>query len=382
MADKKAQLKELMRMGQMKKQNDSKHLKQERINSPLARYNNIGQLICIICNEVLKAEALWVPHCAGKVHKEILERLKQKNKEKQLSAQPISEKREQQLSATEINNSGSDGNETIDSIGLVEDYDKEEGKSLTKQEKLQLFKRIEEEEKTIYSTETMDTKSTIESSRKEGNSGCPQYQSEQVQEKRGIPQIQQIIQRAPTVSKSTVEDKPLPDNKKRSNDFPLSKLPSNFFDKTPTPIPKEDSKSISPSPSSTDSTQEFSKRQKIENISISSGDQNNAITNENTQELGQISTFEDAVHGREKVEEDESEEINLEYEKVMEEQRRKLEMIRNNKMRLKELRGKEAQEVKEKKKKMSEILPVQEEYTTSDQEDEFLFNWRLKGAVL
>jgi len=71
---------------------------------------------------------------------------------------------------------------------------------------------------------------------------------------------------------------------------------------------------------------------------------------------------------------------------VIEEQKRKLEMIRNNKMRLKELRGKEAQEVKEKKKKkkkkMSEILPVQEEYTTNDQEDEFLFNWRLKGAVL
>lgn len=56
---------ELRRLMQLKKATSAK-----RINHPLAKYNNLDQLSCIICTKVLKDDSLWNPHLQSKKHKE------------------------------------------------------------------------------------------------------------------------------------------------------------------------------------------------------------------------------------------------------------------------------------------------------------------------
>lgn len=52
--------------------------KSQRINSAFARYNSIGQLSCIICNQSIKNELLWNKHLVSKMHLE--NKIKLKNK--------------------------------------------------------------------------------------------------------------------------------------------------------------------------------------------------------------------------------------------------------------------------------------------------------------
>lgn len=49
---------------------------QKRIESPLAKYNSIGQLTCIICNQVVKSELIWNAHLNSKQHLENKNKLK------------------------------------------------------------------------------------------------------------------------------------------------------------------------------------------------------------------------------------------------------------------------------------------------------------------
>nr|XP_027205965.1 zinc finger protein 830-like [Dermatophagoides pteronyssinus] len=51
-----------------------------RIDSPLARYDDRGQLWCRICNQIINTEFLWSTHLIGKSHKKKIEELKQKSK--------------------------------------------------------------------------------------------------------------------------------------------------------------------------------------------------------------------------------------------------------------------------------------------------------------
>nr|XP_046915497.1 zinc finger protein 830-like [Dermatophagoides farinae] len=51
-----------------------------RIDSPLARYDERGQLWCRICNQIINNELLWSTHLIGKSHKKKVEELKQKSK--------------------------------------------------------------------------------------------------------------------------------------------------------------------------------------------------------------------------------------------------------------------------------------------------------------
>lgn len=44
---------------------------QTKINSPLARYNALGQLSCQLCKVPVKSEALWEAHIQTKQHKEV-----------------------------------------------------------------------------------------------------------------------------------------------------------------------------------------------------------------------------------------------------------------------------------------------------------------------
>ncbi|CAF5133599.1 unnamed protein product, partial [Rotaria magnacalcarata] len=64
-ADTKAKLRELM-----------KQEKQKRIDSPLAKYTNTGQLYCALCNQNLTSETFWKAHVNGRDHKQKLVELK------------------------------------------------------------------------------------------------------------------------------------------------------------------------------------------------------------------------------------------------------------------------------------------------------------------
>ena len=55
-------------------------LESKKIESPLAKYNSIGQLTCIVCNQVVKSELLWNAHINTKAHLENKAKLKSKLK--------------------------------------------------------------------------------------------------------------------------------------------------------------------------------------------------------------------------------------------------------------------------------------------------------------
>ena len=51
-------------------------LTSKRIESPLAKYNPIGQLTCLVCNQVVKSENLWNAHLNSKTHLDNKNKLK------------------------------------------------------------------------------------------------------------------------------------------------------------------------------------------------------------------------------------------------------------------------------------------------------------------
>jgi zinc finger protein 830 len=53
----------------------------KKIESPLAKYNDLGQLTCILCKSVVKSESVWNVHINAKQHRENVE-LAKKLKEK------------------------------------------------------------------------------------------------------------------------------------------------------------------------------------------------------------------------------------------------------------------------------------------------------------
>ncbi|XP_032895577.1 zinc finger protein 830 [Amblyraja radiata] len=50
-----------------------------RIESPLAKYNSLGHLSCVVCSIPIKNELLWQTHILGKQHKENLEKRRNTN---------------------------------------------------------------------------------------------------------------------------------------------------------------------------------------------------------------------------------------------------------------------------------------------------------------
>lgn len=68
----------------------------KRIESPLAKYNRLGQLSCALCNAPVKSELLWQTHVLGKQHREKVADLKGSKEAPQgpsASAEPQSAKR-------------------------------------------------------------------------------------------------------------------------------------------------------------------------------------------------------------------------------------------------------------------------------------------------
>lgn len=52
--------------------------KPQKINSVFAKYNSIGQLSCIICNQIIKSDHLWNKHLISKTHLENKKKFKKK----------------------------------------------------------------------------------------------------------------------------------------------------------------------------------------------------------------------------------------------------------------------------------------------------------------
>ncbi|BBN07377.1 zinc finger protein 830 [Marchantia polymorpha subsp. ruderalis] len=50
----------------------------KRIESPLVRYNDLGQPVCKVCNVTVKSETLWTAHIASRPHKAAVDDLKAK----------------------------------------------------------------------------------------------------------------------------------------------------------------------------------------------------------------------------------------------------------------------------------------------------------------
>ncbi|XP_065053834.1 zinc finger protein 830-like [Rhopilema esculentum] len=59
-----------------------------RIDHPLAKYNNLGQVTCVVCNLPLKNDLLWQPHLLSKKHKEAVTALKVKSSQMKESYAP------------------------------------------------------------------------------------------------------------------------------------------------------------------------------------------------------------------------------------------------------------------------------------------------------
>jgi len=58
--------------------NSAKLGAKKKIDSPLAKYNSVGQLFCVLCNSQVKNEMYWTGHVNGKSHREALLALKNK----------------------------------------------------------------------------------------------------------------------------------------------------------------------------------------------------------------------------------------------------------------------------------------------------------------
>lgn len=54
----------------MNEQKSTKNLETKKIESPLAKYNESGQLTCVLCKTIVRSEAVWIVHVNAKQHKE------------------------------------------------------------------------------------------------------------------------------------------------------------------------------------------------------------------------------------------------------------------------------------------------------------------------
>lgn len=94
LAKKKYTQQDLRRIMHETKANNNRVLQDsasKKIDSPLAKYNEAGQLTCVICSSVVRSEAVWKVHVNSKQHKENIEQAKRlKEKVVHTAVQPQS----------------------------------------------------------------------------------------------------------------------------------------------------------------------------------------------------------------------------------------------------------------------------------------------------
>lgn len=72
--DKKKAQEEMRRLMAERRKKDQKPVK---IDNPLAKYNNVGQLMCILCSSIVRSEQVWTIHVNSKQHRENINKAKQ-----------------------------------------------------------------------------------------------------------------------------------------------------------------------------------------------------------------------------------------------------------------------------------------------------------------
>lgn len=60
----------------------------KKIDSPLAKYTSDGTLMCVICNNIVRSEAVWNVHLNSKAHRENIQLAKQKKLAPEFKAPP------------------------------------------------------------------------------------------------------------------------------------------------------------------------------------------------------------------------------------------------------------------------------------------------------
>jgi len=76
------------------KQFDKKiNVTSKKVDHPLAKYNSLNQVVCILCNNVLKNDLLWTAHLQSKQHKEKAVALKTQGPAKPIYLETTSGKR-------------------------------------------------------------------------------------------------------------------------------------------------------------------------------------------------------------------------------------------------------------------------------------------------
>lgn len=71
--EKKKAQEEMRRLMAERKNKDKKPI---QINNPLAKYNNAGQLMCILCSSIVRSENVWQVHLNSKQHRGNVEQAK------------------------------------------------------------------------------------------------------------------------------------------------------------------------------------------------------------------------------------------------------------------------------------------------------------------
>ncbi|XP_036453397.1 zinc finger protein 830 [Colossoma macropomum] len=70
--------------------------RQRRVQSPFAKYTSAGRLMCTLCGEQVKSEAVWQAHVLGRGHKEKVGRLKEGQGQEQEQEQGLKRKKEEE----------------------------------------------------------------------------------------------------------------------------------------------------------------------------------------------------------------------------------------------------------------------------------------------
>jgi hypothetical protein len=70
-----------------------------RVDSPMATYRAKGDLVCLVCKVPVKSSALWPNHCASATHKQNLETIVAKKKQRK-AAEASKEAEEDDLQPT------------------------------------------------------------------------------------------------------------------------------------------------------------------------------------------------------------------------------------------------------------------------------------------
>ncbi|XP_023933823.1 zinc finger protein 830 [Bicyclus anynana] len=94
----KRKAQEEMRRLMLERKNKDKKPKQI-INNPLAKYNNIGQLMCVLCSSIVRSENVWEVHINSKQHRNNVDQAK---KLKQLTNNFTDDKVKKRLATTTL----------------------------------------------------------------------------------------------------------------------------------------------------------------------------------------------------------------------------------------------------------------------------------------